>query len=155
VSGRLQAFAYGLYAWTIWVLVAGTLVTAAGPHGGDREARRLDWPIGDAARVHGLSVDILVGGTLCFVVLLIRSRVPQRVLVACSATLAAMIAQGVLGYVQYARAIPPLLVGFHVFGAVVVFGTMQWLLLELRTVEPADVQSPVLTSRPIAAAHLQ
>jgi hypothetical protein len=86
---------------------------------------------------------------------LIRARVSQRVLAATSAALAAMVAQGVLGYVQYARAIPPLLVGFHVFGAVVVFGTMQWLLLELRTVEPAEVPSrPVPAKRPIAAAQL-
>jgi heme a synthase len=157
VSGRVQAFAYALYAWTIWVLVAGTLVTAAGPHGGDREAKRLNWPIGDAARVHGLSVDILVAATLCFVVVLIRAGVPQRVLAAASATLAAMVAQGVLGYVQYARAIPPLLVGFHVLGAVLVFGTMQWLLLELRTVEPAEAEAPVPvpTASPMPAAQLR
>src|SRR5689334_20946364 len=35
-----------VYALTIWVLVAGTLVTAAGPHGGDAEATRLGWPLG-------------------------------------------------------------------------------------------------------------
>lgn len=129
--------ALAIYGWTIWVLIAGTLVTAAGPHGGDREARRLSFPIGDVARVHGASVDILIGGVLVLVLLLIRSGAPTRVLTAASVALTAMIAQGILGYVQYAKAIPPVLVGFHVFGAVVVFGTVQQLVLELKQVDAA------------------
>jgi cytochrome c oxidase assembly protein subunit 15 len=140
VPRALFLYAVAVYAWTIWVLVAGTLVTAAGPHGGDREARRLNWPIGDAARAHGLSVDILIAAVLVLVVLLIRANAPRRVLVASSAALAAMSAQAVLGYVQYARQIPEILVGFHVFGAVLVFGTVQQLLLELRVVEPAGAR---------------
>jgi cytochrome c oxidase assembly protein subunit 15 len=46
-----------------------------------------------------------------------------------------MVAQGVLGYVQYFNRIPPLLVGFHVFGAVCVFICVQQLLLELRVAD--------------------
>ena len=57
---------------------------------------------------------------------------PRRALTTASCALAAMIAQGTLGYVQYFNAIPELLVGFHVAGAVLVFGTVQWLVLELR-----------------------
>ena len=59
-----------------------------------------------------------------------------------------MIAQGTLGYVQYFNAIPELLVGFHVAGAVLVFTTVQWLVLELRV--PADA----LTSQALAAPDL-
>ena len=147
----LYRFALAVYALTIWVLVAGTLVTAAGPHGGDREARRLSWPIGDVARVHGISVDVLVAATLVLVVLLVRTRAPRRVLVAGSATLGAMVAQGVLGYIQYAQQIPALLVGFHVFGAVLVFGTMQQLLLELRVVDTTPEASAIAARKPIGA----
>jgi hypothetical protein len=46
-----------------------------------------------------------------------------------------------LGYVQYAEAVPALLVGFHVFGAVVVFASVQQLQLVTRR--------PVLDERPI------
>ena len=49
-----------------------------------------------------------------------------------SVVLLAMVAQGILGYVQYAQGIPELLVGFHVAGAVLVFGSVQWLQFELR-----------------------
>lgn len=139
VSWSTVVVARVIYVLTAWVLVAGTLLTAAGPHGGDREAKRLDWAIGDVARVHAVSVDILVAVVLVFVILLVRRGAPHDVLTTASAALAVMTAQGILGYVQYFNAIPALLVGFHVVGAVLVFGTVQWLQLTLRKPVPADV----------------
>jgi len=127
--------ARAVYALTIWVIVVGTLVTAAGPHGGDAKARRLGWPLGDVARVHGVSVDVLVALTLTFVVVLVRVGAPRRVLNVASLTVLVMAAQGILGYVQYFNRIPAVLVGFHVFGAVCVFTCVQQLLLELYVVD--------------------
>ena len=136
VSRRVVLLARGVYALTIWVLVLGTLVTAAGPHGGDAQARRLSIPLSDLARVHGVSVDVLIVLTLTLVVALVRGRAPQRALTVASVTVAVMAAQGVIGYVQYFEQIPAVLVGFHVFGAVCVFVCVQQLLLELRVVQP-------------------
>ncbi len=121
-----------VYVWTIAAVIAGTFVTAAGPHGGDREARRLTRPIVDVVRVHGALVDALVVLALLTAWVLARSRAPRRVLVTASLALAAMVAQGVLGYVQYFQAIPAVLVGFHVFGAVIVFAAVQQLELSVR-----------------------
>jgi cytochrome c oxidase assembly protein subunit 15 len=132
VSTRVELLARAVYAVTIWVLVWGTLVTAAGPHGGDAEARRLGWPLVDVARVHGASVDVLVGLVLVLVVALVRTRAPAPVLRIASITMIVMGAQGILGYVQYFEQIPALLVGFHVFGAVLVFTGVQQLMFELR-----------------------
>ena len=135
--------ARAVYVLTIWVLVAGTLVTAAGPHGGDAQARRLGWPLGDVARIHGISVDVLIVVTLILVVALMRAPAPRRALNVASVTIVVMAAQGVLGYVQYFNRIPPLLVGFHVFGAVGVFICVQQLLLELRVAdEPLPLPEP-------------
>jgi cytochrome c oxidase assembly protein subunit 15 len=128
------------------VLITGTLVTAAGPHGGDVEAKRLSIPIPDLARIHAASVDTLIVLVLVLVVVLVRERAPQRVLTSVSVALAAMVAQGILGYVQYARGIPELLVGFHVAGAVLVFGSVHWLLLEMYVPEAA-VRPPVPSRR--------
>ena len=62
-----------------------------------------------------------------------------------------MIAQGVLGYVQYFEQIPAVLVGFHVFGAVLVFVAVQQLLFELRV--PGRAVVPVIDDRaPVATA---
>lgn len=131
--------ARAVYALTIWVVVMGTLVTAAGPHGGDVKARRLGWPLGDVARVHGASVDALVLLTLVLVVALARTGAPRRALNTASVTVVVMAAQGVLGYVQYFNRIPALLVGFHVFGAVCVFVCVQQLMLELHVTDEAVV----------------
>ncbi len=125
-----------VFGWTIAVVIAGTLVTAAGPHGGDQNAKRLAWRITDVARVHGVLVDLLVALMLLTTVMLVRARAPRAVLATASLALAAMVAQGVLGYVQYAEAIPAVLVGFHVFGAVLVFATVQQLDLAVRPPGP-------------------
>jgi cytochrome c oxidase assembly protein subunit 15 len=117
---------------TVVVLVLGTLVTAAGPHGGDDAASRLDWNLGEIARVHGIVVDVLVVFTLVLAVALMRTGAPRRARTWVSLTILAMIAQGILGYTQYFNEIPAVLVGFHVFGAVIVFITVQQLMLELR-----------------------
>jgi heme a synthase len=135
VTRETMLLARAVYALTIWVLVVGTLVTAAGPHGGDAKARRLEWPLGDVARVHGLSVDVLVALTLTLVVVLVRTGAARRVLNIASLTVLVMAAQGVLGYVQYFNRIPAVLVGFHVFGAVCVFTCVQQLLFELYVAE--------------------
>jgi cytochrome c oxidase assembly protein subunit 15 len=137
VSPRVELLVRAVYALTIWVLVWGTLVTAAGPHGGDAEARRLAWPLVDVARIHGASVDVLVALVLVLVVVLVRTHAPRRVLTAASITILVMTAQGILGYVQYFEEIPAVLVGFHVFGAVLVFICVQQLLFELRAPYPA------------------
>jgi cytochrome c oxidase assembly protein subunit 15 len=120
-----------MYVWTIGVLILGTLVTAAGPHGGDRDAKRLGIPVTDLARTHAVAVDLLVVLTLVTVVVLVRTGAPRVVLSTASLALAAMVAQGVLGYVQYAQEVPAVLVGFHVFGAVLVFAAVQQLALSI------------------------
>jgi len=149
VSETARLMARLVYVLTIWVLIAGTLVTAAGPHGGDIKAKRLTWPIQDVARVHGVSVNILIAATLVLIFLLWRDRAPVRVLRTAEVLVALMCVQAVIGYVQYFNAIPALLVGFHVAGAVLVFSAVQQLQLELRVHEPAvapAVSAPTRTA---------
>jgi cytochrome c oxidase assembly protein subunit 15 len=148
VPTETLTLARAVYVLTIWVVVIGTLVTAAGPHGGDVKARRLGWPLGDVARVHGISVDVLVALTLVLVVTLARIHAPRSVLNIASLTVVVMAAQGTLGYVQYFNRIPAILVGFHVFGAVCVFTCVQQLLLELWVTDDdinVDTASPTIT----------
>jgi cytochrome c oxidase assembly protein subunit 15 len=122
-----------VYALTFAALVIGTLVTATGPHGGDRDAKRLAVPMVDMARTHAVVVDVLVVLTLVTVVVLVRTHAPRVVLSTASFALGAMIAQGILGYTQYALEVPAVLVGFHVFGAVLVFAAVQQLTLSITT----------------------
>jgi len=136
-----------VYVWTIGVLVLGTLVTAAGPHGGDRDAKRLGIPITDLARTHAVAVDLLVILMLVTTIVLVRTGAPRSVLTTASFTIGAMVAQGVLGYVQYAEAVPAVLVGFHVFGAALVFTAVQQLALSIAAPAPLTAERTA-ASRP-------
>jgi cytochrome c oxidase assembly protein subunit 15 len=137
VSDSTRLLARAVFALTIWVLIAGTLVTAAGPHGGDASAKRLSWPIPDVARLHGVSVDVLLTAVVFLAWRLYRDRAPRRVLTIVSVYLLLGCAQAALGYIQYLNAIPALLVGFHVAGAVLVFSAAMQLQLELTV--PAEL----------------
>jgi cytochrome c oxidase assembly protein subunit 15 len=160
VSDSTLVLARAVFVLTIWVLVAGTLVTASGPHGGDAEAKRLSWPIPDAARVHGVSVDVLLVCVLMLAWRLQRDRAPRRALAMVSLFLVLGCAQAALGYIQYFNAIPPLLVGFHVAGAVLVFSAAMQLQLELSVPahdarEAGDQWAPHFTTtrRSISPSH--
>jgi cytochrome c oxidase assembly protein subunit 15 len=158
VSRRAATMVRAVYALTLWVIVWGTLVTSAGPHGGDADARRLGVPLVDLARVHGASVDILLVLVLATIAVLLHERAPRSVCNAASITLVVMAAQAALGYVQYFEQIPAVLVGFHVFGALSVFIAVQWWLLSLRApvVDVTDdaTRQQLAQTEPVRLANL-
>ncbi|MDQ4092655.1 MAG: COX15/CtaA family protein [Actinomycetota bacterium] len=121
------------------LLVAGTLVTAAGPHAGDAATPRL--AVGVPAMVQ-LHADLLIGflGLLAGLGFALRavgvpSRTWQRYLVLMSVVLA----QGALGVVQYLTGVPEILVSLHVLGAasVVVAMAALWTSCRIRGDLPA------------------
>jgi heme a synthase len=102
------------------LLVAGTLVTSAGPHAGDARTPRLDLPIQALAQLHA---DLLVGflGLLVGFGFLLRVvGVPASIHRRFWLLSAAVLAQGALGAVQYALGVPDVLVSLHVLGACLV-----------------------------------
>jgi cytochrome c oxidase assembly protein subunit 15 len=141
-SDPVRALARVIFVLTAWVLVAGTLVTAAGPHGGDAKAKRLSWSIKTAARLHGTSVMVLLACIIGVIALARRDRAPATVLQGAELLLAAGAIQAGIGYFQYFNGIPPLVVGFHVAGAAIVFAAATHLQLTLR--EPVAALEPSL-----------
>jgi cytochrome c oxidase assembly protein subunit 15 len=121
------------------VLVAGTVVTATGPHGGDEDAERLSrWDITEVVRVHAVAAWVLLGLTVIALGVLRRSGAPRSVDRRGALLVAAIVAQGAIGYAQYFNGVPPLLVGLHVAGSVVVWVAV--LLFELGLfAHPSDV----------------
>ena len=114
-------------------LAAGTATTAAGPHAGGKGAKRLPVALADMARVHSGIVLVLVALTLGLVYLLTRQGAPASVADRARVLLAVMVAQGVVGYIQYFSHLPSLLVGVHVLGVTVVWATMLWFCDGLRS----------------------
>jgi cytochrome c oxidase assembly protein subunit 15 len=103
-------------------IVAGTVVTATGPHGGDEEAERLTaFDITEVVRVHAILAWALLGVGLAAMGWLRRVGAPRTVDLRGAALVAAIVTQGAIGYVQYFGGVPPLLVGIHVAGSILVW----------------------------------
>ncbi|ACU38989.1 heme A synthase [Actinosynnema pretiosum subsp. pretiosum] len=129
------------------LLVAGTFTTAAGPHAGDADTPRLQVDIETVAQLHAdllflfLGMLIALGFALHFHLRAARKRYWLLV--------AAVLAQGTSGMVQYFLGIPEALVSLHVLGsAVVVVATAGlWLVTRVRDVEGAGDQREGLRSQ--------
>lgn len=126
------------------LLAAGTVVTGAGPHGGDPDTARLNAPIETLAQVHGglLVLYLLVLAVLGFSVL--RDGAPtgfvRRYVVLWLVTLG----QGTLGSVQYALGVPEMLVSLHVLGSslVVISTAALWCAARDRGPAPPEPDHP-------------
>lgn len=111
---RFVAYATFVVGWV--VLYLGTVVTGAGPHAGDEDARRNGLDPALTSQVHAVSVYALVALTVVLLVLAVRSRNRWLTLIT-SLVLAIEVAQGVLGWVQYWLELPIVLVAVHMLGA--------------------------------------
>ena len=98
------------------VIVAGTLVTGAGPHAGDSETPRLDIHVPLVAGIHGYLVVALILLTLIGIYKRFNhfADSTQRLL---AIFLAITLAQGVIGYAQYLLGVPEELVVLHLLGS--------------------------------------
>ncbi|HEY6422304.1 MAG TPA: COX15/CtaA family protein [Pseudonocardiaceae bacterium] len=133
------------------LLVAGTLVTSAGPHAGSTATPRL--AVGVPAMVQ-LHADLLVGflGLLTGLGFALRAvSVPVRTWRRYLVLVLVVLAQGALGLVQYLTGVPEVLVSLHVLGAVAVVVAMAalWTSCRVRDHVPA---ATVGSARPLAGA---
>ncbi|MDQ6874979.1 MAG: COX15/CtaA family protein [Actinomycetota bacterium] len=139
VGAHLRWLGRLLTAVTAGVLAIGTIVTASGPHAGDRSARRTGFDPATVSQLHSDAVMLLIGLTIATVVALAANGAPPAVRRYAAALLAAELAQGVIGYLQYFTGLPVPLVALHVAGACVVWLAAVYLLFALRERRPAQV----------------
>jgi cytochrome c oxidase assembly protein subunit 15 len=118
-----------LVVWTAGAIVAGTVVTGTGPHAGDEKARRFTFlSITWVTRIHGVVVWIAVLMALSLLWHL-RKRAHDREVLDAPLTLwmCVAVAQGGVGYLQYANGVPEPLVALHVTLATTLWATSVWL----------------------------
>ncbi|RLV49359.1 heme A synthase [Nocardioides mangrovicus] len=127
-TGRVATLAAAGFVVAWAVLYVGTVVTGAGPHAGDLHAPRNGLSAMEISRVHSGLVWLLVALTVALLVLL-RGTVARR---AVTTLLCVELAQGVVGYVQYATDLPVPLVLVHMLGAAVTSSVVTWTLLAAR-----------------------
>lgn len=109
----------GLHVMLSFIVIAvGTLVTGSGPHAGDIQAPRLSLNIVHIAYLHGGLVALLLLLTIAFY-LHHDHRYETRQWLAIFFILALM--QGAIGYIQYLKGVPELLVGTHLLGSSLVW----------------------------------
>jgi len=123
------------------LVVVGTAVTGAGPHAGDaRHVHRIpvDWR--EITQLHVDFVYVVVGLTaaLWFVLRAVDAPAAPRRRVA--GLFWVLMAQGVVGYVQYATHLPEFVVGLHMLGGCLVWIAVLRVVLGLR--ERADLPAP-------------
>lgn len=99
----------------LWiVLYLGTVVTGSGPHAGDVDAPRNGLDPADLSQLHADAVFVLLGLTIGCVFAFRALGVPAA---PAYLLLGLELAQGLIGFVQYATELPIVLVGLHLLGA--------------------------------------
>jgi heme a synthase len=134
------------------LLIAGTLVTAAGPHAGSTTTPRLDVSVPALAQLHA---DLLVGflGLLTGLGFALRAAgVPSGTWRRYLVLVCVVLAQGTLGVVQYLTGVPEVLVSLHVLGAVSVVVAMAALWTSCRGRDPVPLPGDAASKRPLAGA---
>lgn len=143
VTPAMLRWGWVMFALASAVVLTGTLVTGSGPHSGHNEKdvteiRRLPLAVHDAARIHGATVMAFLAVSIWVLVQLRRHGAHHRLLTATTGLLTVLVLQGALGYAQYFTGVPPLLVGLHVFGSMLVWVAAIDVVLNLRVPAPTD-----------------
>lgn len=133
VRGEIRWLGRGLVAAALALIIAGSVVTGAGPHGGDPAAPRYGFNIQDVAQLHVDIVWITVGLTFALLLALRLTNAPARATRAALILFGVEMAQGVVGYVQYFLGVPEALVILHVLGATLVWIATLNVYFTLRT----------------------
>ena len=114
---------------TLIVIIVGTIVTGSGPHAGDAEAKRFDLDPKSLSWLHAdFVIALLVLTTILW--LLIKQTNANLLTRKIQIFLLIVISQGLIGYIQYATGLPELVVGFHLLGAALVWGS-GWSLVKV------------------------
>ncbi|MFE3193952.1 heme A synthase [Nocardia sp. NPDC059240] len=128
-------------------LIAGTLVTGAGPHAGDKSAakpvERLQVEITTLVHLHAellvAYLALLVGLACGLAAVGMNKSIRTRLIV----VIALVCAQALIGIVQYFTHVPAALVAFHVGGAAACTAATAALWAALRTREPLPANASV------------
>jgi len=122
------------------VLAAGTVVTGSGPHAGDENAKRTGLDPETVSQLHADLVFLLLGVSVALWFALRAVDAPPVARRAATVLIGIELAQGVIGFVQYATNLPALIVGLHMAGACAVWlATLAvWFATRTRATLPHD-----------------
>ncbi|MGJ5828943.1 COX15/CtaA family protein [Streptomyces ossamyceticus] len=154
VGKAVRQLVWILVGVTVLLIAVGTVVTGAGPHAGDssKVARiPLNWET--VTKLHAVLAWIVVTLTFALWFVLKAVDAPRDPLRRTRDLFLVLLAQGVIGYVQYFTDLPEVLVGAHMLGSCLVWIATLRVLLSLRErpADETDVSAPAQAERPVAA----
>ncbi|QCB22013.1 heme A synthase [Streptomyces sp. WAC04189] len=133
VGKAIQQLVWVLVVVSVLLIAVGTVVTGAGPHAGDSsevERMPIDWET--VSKVHAVLAWVVVTLTFALWFVLKAVDAPKGPLARTRDLFLVLLAQGVIGYVQYFTDLPEILVGLHMFGSCLVWIATLRVLLALR-----------------------
>ncbi|MGC9477920.1 cytochrome B [Streptomyces sp. alain-838] len=147
VGKAIQQLVWVLVVVSVLLIAVGTVVTGAGPHAGDSsevERMPIDWET--VSKAHAVLAWVVVTLTFALWFVLKAVDAPKGPLARTRDLFLVLLAQGVIGYVQYFTDLPEVLVGLHMLGSCLVWiATLRVLLaLRERPQETADVPGPAV-----------
>lgn len=134
----------GLLGVVAAVLVVGVVVTGSGPHSGDLKTGRNGLDPAAISQLHADLVFALVGLTIGLLVAFLATGAQQAAR-ATAVLLGVVLAQGLIGFVQYWTDLPALLVALHMLGSCLV------LIAAVRVVQQAGLSPRERAARPRTA----
>ncbi len=133
VGKAVQQLVWFLVGASVLLILVGTVVTGAGPHAGDSsEVERMPVNWENVTKLHAVLAWIVVTLTFALWFVLKAVDAPKGPLNRTRDLFLILLAQGVIGYVQYFTDLPELLVGLHMFGSAVTWIAVLRVLLALR-----------------------
>ena len=152
VGKAVRQLVWFLVVASVLLIAVGTVVTGAGPHAGDSsevERMPLNWET--VSKLHAVLAWIVVTLTFALWFVLKAVDAPGEPLRRTRDLFLILLAQGVIGYVQYFTDLPELLVGLHMLGSALVWIAVLRVLLALRERPPATAEVPrSATESPVA-----
>lgn len=134
-------------------ILAGTVVTGSGPHGGDDKVQRWSLDLHRVTQLHGTAAMLLVALTLATLWLLRSQGAPAEAIRRGRQVIEALALQVAIGYTQYFTGVPVVLVGFHILGAVLVWtAVLRFALVVGMSPAPAAAPAAAPSAPPSVAA---
>ncbi|GGJ54410.1 COX15/CtaA family protein [Streptomyces brasiliensis] len=154
VGKAVQQLVWFLVAASVLLIAVGTVVTGAGPHAGDSsEVERIpiDWET--VTKLHAVLAWIVVTLTFALWFVLKAVDAPEGPLRRTRELFLVLLAQGVIGYVQYFTHLPEALVALHMLGSALIWIWVLRVLLSLRERPEAMADLPGPTAETVVSTR--
>ncbi|MFE5297504.1 heme A synthase [Streptomyces sp. NPDC056632] len=153
VPGPVRKLSWAVTGVSALLIALGTTVTGAGKHAGDSsDVPRMPWDWTNAAHIHAVAAWVVCALALAMWLVLRVVDAPDDTRARARDLLIVLLAQGVIGYVQYFTGVPELMVAAHMLGSALLWIAVLRLALSLRERPPVTADIPAQPDAELAKA---